>query len=59
MNPNEFTWDSTGEGRTIDLRIMETREGGYHVQNLKNPDQTYECDSTKELSEFLSKIQPR
>lgn len=58
MNPNEFKWETTGEGRVLNLRITETRDGSYLVENTKEPSQSYECNSQQELGSFLSQIQP-
>ena len=56
MELNEFTWDRTEDGTSIDLRINMRGDGSCQIQNLKNSDEKYETDSTRSAAEAMENL---
>lgn len=56
MELTEFTWDHTGEGMSLDVRITQHPDGSCQIKNLRNEEETYETDSPRSAADAMSQL---
>lgn len=57
MNPDQFTWDTSGADVTLDLRLSCSQDDGTAtIHNLKDNSQRQEFESIDDAKNYLGDI---